>query len=168
MILKNTEMILFWGGKYITQKLKKKNSDKNPANNAGTTLLHILAATPFSIEIFQDICPHVKDINPADRNGLTPLHIAAQNGHINLVELIVSHKGDSTNIKDGKKRIPLHYVAMNAASQPRHEPNHLPNSLMEDFHQGIRLTRFLYLAGFIMEPFLEGITLLKHLYINPK
>ena len=126
MILKNTEMIIFWGGKYITQKFKKKISDKNPANNAGTTLLHILAATPFSIEIFQDICPHVKNINPADRNGLTPLHIAAQNGNINLVELIVSHNGDSTNVKDGKKRIPLHYVAMNAASHPRHEPNHLP------------------------------------------
>ena len=24
MILKNTEMIIFWGGKYITQKFKKK------------------------------------------------------------------------------------------------------------------------------------------------
>ena len=44
---------------------------------------------------------------------------------------------------------------------------YLSTSLMADFHGGIRLTGFLYLAGFIMEPFLEGITLLKHLYINP-
>ena len=79
-------------------------------------MLHL--AAPFSIEIFQDICPRVKNINPPDKNGLTPLHIAAQNGHVNLVELIVSHNGDATNIQDGNKRIPLHYAAMNATSQP--------------------------------------------------
>ena len=80
-------------------------------------MLHL--AAPSSIEIFQDICPQVKNINPPDKNGLTPLHIAAQNEHINLVELIVSHNGDATNVKDGKKRIPLHYAAMNATSRPR-------------------------------------------------
>ena len=33
---------------------------------------------------------NVKDKNPARKDGLTPLHFAAENGHINICDLIIN------------------------------------------------------------------------------
>lgn len=40
-------------------------------------------------------------------NGNTPLHIAAQNGHLDLVKLLVE-KGGDVNLTNNKKNTPLH------------------------------------------------------------
>jgi len=47
------------------------------------------------------------NINVQNKNGETPLHIAVENGHINIVKLLISSKAD-VNVRDKNGDTPLH------------------------------------------------------------
>ena len=49
------------------------------------------------------------DINKENENGLNPLHFASQNGHLSVVEYLIS-KGVDPNAQDNDGWTPLHYA----------------------------------------------------------
>jgi len=56
----------------------------------------------------QNILKNAKTVNVQDTgNGNYPIHIAAQNGHIDIVNLLIKHKCE-INLKNGKGNTALH------------------------------------------------------------
>lgn len=50
------------------------------------------------------------DVNAVNSSGETLLHVAASNGHVPVIEYLIS-KGAKVDAKDGKRRTPLHRAA---------------------------------------------------------
>jgi len=50
-------------------------------------------------------------INVSDRSGRTPLHKACQEGHLEMVQLLIQH-GAKVNMEDKKDRRPVHIAAL--------------------------------------------------------
>ena len=88
-------------------------SDKNPANEAGYTPLH-LAAIQGHLNICKLIIEHreVSDKNPSNRhNGRTPLHLAASNGKLEICKLMADNV--MSDHEDVNGNTPLHEAARN-------------------------------------------------------
>ncbi|MEN6370985.1 MAG: ankyrin repeat domain-containing protein [Armatimonadota bacterium] len=73
--------------------------------------LHI-AACLGDDKMLIDLINQGMDVNSTDSLGETPLHMAAQNDHVDTVNLLIS-KGANTNAKNNQwqTRTPLHYAA---------------------------------------------------------
>jgi ankyrin repeat protein len=80
--------------------------EKNPADKAGETPLH-LAALYGQLETVKLLLEHAKDKNPADNEDTTPLHWAAESGHLEIVKLLLEHAKDK-NPADNEDMTPLH------------------------------------------------------------
>mmetsp|Transcript_26164 Transcript_26164/g.26400 ORF Transcript_26164/g.26400 Transcript_26164/m.26400 type:complete len:233 (+) Transcript_26164:197-895(+) len=60
------------------------------------------------MEEIRDLIPNADAANSVDsNNGNTPIHIASQNGHLNLVEMLIE-KGADVNLKNKKGNTALH------------------------------------------------------------
>ena len=95
----------------IIKNMVEYGREKNPAEEDGTTPLHI-AASNGHVDIVQLILQNADETNPADKDGITPLHTASGFGHVSVVQLIlqnVREKNPANN--DGKT--PLHGAAHN-------------------------------------------------------
>ena len=71
----------------------EKVEDKNPANHARKTPLH-MAANNGHLDVCRHIIENVEDKNPADHNGDTSLHCAANTQNLDIFRLIVEHIED--------------------------------------------------------------------------
>ncbi len=83
-----------------------------PAERNGVLPLHCAAASglPAAVSLLIDRWP--SGIEARDRFGRTPLHCAVGSGHPASVAVLLQ-AGAEINALDGKKRVPIHYLAHN-------------------------------------------------------
>ena len=82
----------------------ENDGDNNPKDIGGGTLLHYAAAaTKVDLKLCQFLIESLKsngDKNPKDFEGTTPLHVAAENGDLELCELIVENVTDKSPLNN--------------------------------------------------------------------
>lgn len=80
----------------------------------GMTMLHHLAYSGKDALVQTLLGTHPTqnvDVDAADHDGWTPLHFATDQGHDNVVQLLI-REGASVCSKDSNKRTPLHLAAL--------------------------------------------------------
>ena len=82
----------------------ENNGDKNPKDIGGGTLLHYAAAaTKIDLILCQFLIKSLEsngDKNPKDFEGTTPLHLAAEDGDMELCELLVENVTDKSPLNN--------------------------------------------------------------------
>jgi ankyrin repeat protein len=103
-----------WGAasQSIFQELLSRGADANASNSSGTTPLMVSAGTwghdnPVFLKMLLDA--HA-DVNATNHEGKTALMAAAERGHVEKVNFLMSH-GASAEAKDKKGRTALDYAA---------------------------------------------------------
>ena len=59
------------------------------------------------MDVFMTIFERAEDKNPKDNFGFTPLHLAAENGHLELCQLIIENVQDKNPKNSWDKITPL-------------------------------------------------------------
>ena len=78
----------------IVNYLLSNKADVSVKNNQGWNVYHI-ASNKGNLKILQELIMHNKDyINDVDQYNLTPLHHAVSEGHIEIVNYLLSNKAD--------------------------------------------------------------------------
>lgn len=80
------------------------------AGEAKVTSIHKAAAKGDLAKVKALLKKDAKQVNADDRNNKEPLHWAAEKGHLELVEFLIS-KGADVNAKNVEDETPLHYSA---------------------------------------------------------
>ena len=91
------------------QKFYKKGADLTYSE--GLTPLHVAAGTG-QLTLYQTFREKYHDKQPKDNIGYMPLHYAAQNGHFELCEAILSEGFKDKNPKTNNDWTPLHLAAI--------------------------------------------------------
>eukprot|EP00520_Triparma_pacifica_P017008 CAMPEP_0118637032 /NCGR_PEP_ID=MMETSP0785-20121206/2940_1 /TAXON_ID=91992 /ORGANISM="Bolidomonas pacifica, Strain CCMP 1866" /LENGTH=1568 /DNA_ID=CAMNT_0006528199 /DNA_START=812 /DNA_END=5518 /DNA_ORIENTATION=- len=93
--------------------LQKGNGNPNIPNNNGFSALHC-AAKRGETEIAEELLKHGADCNAVcDKNWRSPVYDVAIQGNLELLKILVSHKGKdlALNLQDKYGYTPLHHVA---------------------------------------------------------
>ena len=101
----------------------------------GNTPLHIAASRGFSECVRLLILMGAFNMNAEDKFGRTPLHIAIQNKFIDCSQILVQ-LGANIDVKDYKKRTPLHYACLLELKQSAISET-LVQILLQDSTKGI-------------------------------
>lgn len=83
----------------------------NDSVEAGAVLLEAAAVDRIDVlEFLFEIFGEELDVNSANSKGVTPVHVAAMEGHVRVIELLVSKGGDPEAVDSGGWT-PLHFAA---------------------------------------------------------
>ena len=82
--------------------------DNNPADNHGSTPLHIAAQTGH-LDIYKLIIDKVENKNPTDNDGTTSFHLTVQYNHSEICKLI----NNNVNPADNQGYTPRNQLARN-------------------------------------------------------
>uniref|UniRef100_A0A0N5CBQ3 ANK_REP_REGION domain-containing protein n=1 Tax=Strongyloides papillosus TaxID=174720 RepID=A0A0N5CBQ3_STREA len=110
----NTPLMLACGNNYASEVIRclsnKKSVSVTSRNGHGMSPLHIavLANNINGVKILLEECKISTEIY--DEDARTPLHYAAQNGRVEIVELLLEH-GARYNAVDAYRATPAHYAA---------------------------------------------------------
>jgi len=91
----------------LCQPLVKAKADVDAQNINGQTALHIATQEACTSTIFHLLNAEA-DPNIRDANGNTCSHLAIKNGHINVLELLMSDSRTDPSISDNEKNTVLH------------------------------------------------------------
>lgn len=99
------------GREELFRALLQNHADPTIGDHVGRRPIHVASNKGHTTIVDLLMCANGADVNVLDDGHRSCLHMAAEGGHIETVEKLISYGAD-VNVLDGKQRSPIHLAAM--------------------------------------------------------